>query len=49
MKSLFITSFQIMYKSQFQKTDPYDWFCARTYGIFEFFIYIFKVQKLKGV
>ncbi len=25
MESLFI---QIMYKSQFQKIDPYDWFCG---------------------
>ncbi len=21
-------SFQMMYKSQFQKMDPYDWFCG---------------------
>ncbi len=26
MKALF--SFQMMYESQFRKTDPYDWFCG---------------------
>ncbi len=24
----YLFSFQIMYKSQFQKIDPYDWFCG---------------------
>ncbi len=24
----YLFSFQMMYKSQFQKIDPYDWFCA---------------------
>ncbi len=24
----YLFSFQMMYKSQFQKIDPYDWFCG---------------------
>ncbi len=24
----YLFSFQIMYKSQFRKIDPYDWFCG---------------------
>ncbi len=27
MESLFI-QFEMMYTSQIQKTDPYDWFCG---------------------
>ncbi len=28
MKKGYLFSFQMMYKSQFQKNDPYDWFCG---------------------
>ncbi len=38
MESLFI---QMMYKSQFQKIDPYDWFCGPGSHLF------FAHQKLK--
>ncbi len=30
----------MMYKSQFQKIDPYDWFCGPD-------IYIYKMENLK--
>ncbi len=43
MESLFI---QMMYKSQFRKIDPYDWFCGSESHIILSSVFCVKEQHL---
>ncbi len=35
----------MMYKSQFWKIDPYDWFCGPGVGLHDIYIYIYPFSN----